>query len=273
MDKKRILIVDDDLGMSESLSDIFQEKGYFVSVANQGSVAINKLGNTDFNIALIDIKLPDMDGTVPLNKIKKDYPEMDCIIITGNASVENAAKALDFGASAYITKPLDMDDVLNRIKDLLHKQQLKQKLIESEENYRTLFENTGTAIVTLEENMDISLSNSEFIRLSGYSKEEIENKMKWTKLVHPEDLERMEQYHIARRKSGEKPPTEYEFRMMDKKGNLKNIFMKIGMVPNTKKSIASLVDISELKRAQMGLQSSKEEYFNLFNNANDLIQV
>jgi len=123
-------------------------------------------------------------------------------------------------------------------------------LKESEERYHTIFENTGTAIMVIEEDMTISMVNTQFGKLSGYSKREIENKMKWTDFVIPEDLERMKKYHINRRKSGEKPPTEYEFHMMNKKGNVKNIFLKIGMFPNTKKSIASLTDITRLKQAE-----------------------
>jgi len=157
--------------------------------------------------------------------------------------------------------------------DITLRRKTEQALIESEEKYRTVFENTGTAMLVIEEDMTGFMVNTQCEKLTGYSKEEIENKMKWTDFVIPEDLGRMKQYHIARRKSGEKPPTEYEFRMIDKKGTVKDIFTKIGVIPNTKKSIASMIDISELKKVQEGLRSSREEYFNLFNNANDLIQV
>jgi len=92
--------------------------------------------------------------------------------------------------------------------------------------------------------------NTQFEKLTGYSKSEIGNKMKWTDFVVPKDLGRMRKYHIARRKDGENPPTEYEFRIIDKKGNIKNIFLKVAMIPNTKKSIASLMDITERKQAE-----------------------
>jgi len=172
------------------------------------------------------------------------------MIITGHASVENAVKSLELGASAYITKPLDMDDVLNRIKEALDKQQLEQELVESEERYRSVFENTGTATAIIEEDMTLSTVNAQCEKLIGYSKEEIENKMKWTDFVLKEDLEKMKRYHMTRRQNGEAPPTEYEFRLKDKKGNIKDIFLKIGMISNTKKSVASLTDITERKQAE-----------------------
>lgn len=135
-------------------------------------------------------------------------------------------------------------------------EQLIIELAESEEKYRTIFENTGTATVILEEDTIISMVNTQFEKLSGYSKEEIENKMKWTDFVIPEDLERMKKYHIARRKAGEKPPTEYKFRFIDRKGKIKNIFLKVGIIPGTKKSIASLMDITESKQAEERLKKT-----------------
>lgn len=136
------------------------------------------------------------------------------------------------------------------------KEKIITELVESEEKYRTVFENTGTSTVILEEDTVISLANSEFERLSGYSKDEIENKMKWTDFVIPEDLERMKKYHIARRKAGGKAPTEYEFRFIDKKGNTRNIFLKVGIIPGTKKSVASLIDITESKQAKERLEKT-----------------
>jgi PAS domain S-box-containing protein len=131
-------------------------------------------------------------------------------------------------------------------------------LAESEERYRTVFENTGTATIIIEEDKTISMVNIQSEKMYGYSKEEIENKVKWTDFVIPEDLERMKKYHIARRKTGEKAPTEYEFCLIDKKGNIKDILLKIGMIPNTKKSVASLMDITERKQAE-----DRAKYLNL----------
>jgi len=144
----------------------------------------------------------------------------------------------------------DIYAVLILASDITKRKKAEKALVESEEKYHTVFENTGTATMVIEEDMTISMVNSQFGKLSGYSKREIENKMKWTDFVIPEDLERMKKYHIARRKSAEKPPTEYEFRMIDRKGKIKDMFLKTGMIPNTKKSIVSLTNITRRKRAE-----------------------
>ena len=139
-------------------------------------------------------------------------------------------------------------------KKILALEKSNKRVKESKERYRTVFENTGTATVIIEENMVISMVNTRFERLSGYSKDEIENKMKWTDFVIPEDLEKMKKYHITRRKTKGKAPTEYEFQFIDKKGNIKNIFLKIDRIPGTKKSVASLMDITERKKAEQKIK-------------------
>lgn len=142
-------------------------------------------------------------------------------------------------------------------KEIAEHQRVEKALVGSEEKYRTVFENTGTATIIIEEDKTISMANTQSEKLTGYSKDEIENKIKWTDFVIPEDLKMMEKYHRERRKAGEKPPTEYEFRLIDKKGNIKNTFLKIGMIPGSKKSIVSLTDITERKQAEQELRESE----------------
>ncbi|MCJ7774661.1 MAG: PAS domain S-box protein, partial [Desulfobacterales bacterium] len=181
-----------------------------------------------------------------------------CFIITAYDFLQNVRMAERINADGYFIKPLVFEDVLYRIKKILKEQHIEKKLKESEEKYRALFENTGTATMIVEEDGTISMVNTQGEKLSGYSKDEIENKMKWTDFVIPEDMEKMKKCHIAMRKAGEKPPTEYEFSFIDRKGNVKDIFLKIGMVPNTKRSITSLMDITKHKISEEKLKKTMD---------------
>jgi PAS domain S-box-containing protein len=158
-------------------------------------------------------------------------------------------------------------------KEITERKQAEKALVESEEKYRTVFENTGTATVIIEEDKTISMANTQSEKLTGYSKDEIENKIKWTDFIIPEDLKMMEKYHRERRKAGGKVPPEYEFRLIDKKGNIKNTFLKVGMIPGTKKSIASLIDITERKQAEVKLQEREKRFRGLFNNTSNGVVI
>jgi PAS domain S-box-containing protein/putative nucleotidyltransferase with HDIG domain len=161
--------------------------------------------------------------------------------------------------STYPVKIKGKNLVLGLARDITKRKKAEIALAESEEKYRTVFENTGTAMIIIEEDMTISVANRQVEQLSGYSKEEIENKMKWTELVIPEDLERMKEYHLLRRKEKESTPTSYEFSLRDKLGKIKNIWLKVGMIPGTKKSVASLTDITARKAYEGKLNKSIED--------------
>ncbi len=122
--EKRILIVDDDEGSCRSLSLILRRMGYEIETAGMGQEALEKIHKNCFNIGLLDIKLPDMEGTALLASLKELNPDMDVIMVTGHASAENAVLALNEGASGYITKPVNMDELLARLRDLCEKQHL-----------------------------------------------------------------------------------------------------------------------------------------------------
>lgn len=144
-------------------------------------------------------------------------------------------------------------------RDITELKKIEQALRESEEQYRTVFENTGTATVVIEEDTIISLANAEFTRLSGYSRGEIEGKKCWTEFVVKEDLERMLAQHQLRRQNHEKALTRYEFRFVTKSGDIRNISLSIDVFPGTKKSIASLQDITNWKKADEALIESREK--------------
>ena len=126
-ERVRILVVDDDESIRRVLATILEEEGYAVDTEKNGKEAIKKSKTKFYNIALIDIRLPDMEGTKLLTKMRNTTPKMRKIIITGYPSVQNAIEALNRDADAYIMKPLDMDKVLATIREQLEKQKDEKK--------------------------------------------------------------------------------------------------------------------------------------------------
>lgn len=130
MDKKRILLVDDDKSVLKTLTEILQFEGYDVDTAETGKEAIEKSKTQFYNVALLDIRLPDIDGTELLQIIDGHIPKTAKIVITGYPSTENAIKALNLEADAYITKPVEPKQLLETIRKKLENQDKADKITE-----------------------------------------------------------------------------------------------------------------------------------------------
>ena len=135
---------------------------------------------------------------------------------------------------------------------------------ESESRYRTVFESTGTAMLIVEEDTTIAFANKEFFRLTGFSQEDIDSRKSWTEFVFKEDLEKMIAQHRLRRQKPEDALRQYEFRLITKSGELRNILLTIDILPGTKRSIASLNDITTRKQIEDALKESEESFRMLF---------
>ena len=126
---------------------------------------------------------------------------------------------------------------------------IEEKLTHSEHFYRTLFENSGTATIVIEKDTTISMMNNDFSNFTGYSRDEIINHT-WTMYVAKDDIARLLSYHKTRREDPSSAPRNYEFKIRNKDGNLLHIFMTIAMIPGTTQSIASMVDMTAVKKLE-----------------------
>ncbi len=128
-----VLIVDDERGSRETLLDILEEEGFIVKTAGDAKEALGLLGREHYQIALLDIRLPGMDGVELLEKVRETSPGTAVIMITAYASVENTIKALNLGAYSYLTKPLNMDEVkvqIGRVVDNLRLSAERDRLLQ-----------------------------------------------------------------------------------------------------------------------------------------------
>ena len=160
------------------------------------------------------------------------------------------------GIITYEGKPADF--VL--VRDITERKRAEALLLENEQHYRTMFENTGTSMILIEEDMTISMANREFSRNSGYSIDEINGRMKWTEIIHPDDLGRMVEQHRLRRESHGDALPGYELRYITKTGDLRDALLSIQLVPGTKKSVASVIDITDRKQMEKNLVNSEEKF-------------
>ncbi len=128
--KYKILVIDDDENIRKVVTTILQDKGYAVDTAETGSEAISKSQQSTYNLMLIDIRLPDMEGTELLSKVHETTPKIRKIIVTGYPTLQNAVTAVNEGADAYVMKPFDVENMLDTIKKQLEKQEQERKFSE-----------------------------------------------------------------------------------------------------------------------------------------------
>jgi PAS domain S-box-containing protein len=163
--------------------------------------------------------------------------------------------------------------MIGGLKSSLKHQHSEELFRPLENEYRTIFETTGTAMVIIQESMVLSLVNAEFEKISGYSRKDVEGKKKITDFVLPADAQRLRKYHHLRRVNPELAPHSYEFSFLDKNGRNKDIFITVGLIPGTGESVASLLDITERRQAETRLKAAEERYRTIFDNSAVAITV
>ena len=123
----RVLVIDDEESIRKTVSMRLENAGYIVDTAENGKEAIEKSEANFYNLALIDIRLPDMDGTELLTAMKERTPRMIKIILTGYPALQNSVKAINKGVDYYIIKPVDTGELLRVIKEQLEKQKRERE--------------------------------------------------------------------------------------------------------------------------------------------------
>jgi DNA-binding NtrC family response regulator len=130
MENLRILVVDDDETIRTTMKAILEDEGYQVDLAGTGKEAIQKTQEKTYNVALLDIRLPDIEGVELLKLLKDSIPKTRKIMVTGYPSMQNAIGALNKNADAYLLKPVDVEKLLSVVKEQLQAQRSERSFSE-----------------------------------------------------------------------------------------------------------------------------------------------
>ncbi|MCH7764813.1 MAG: sigma-54-dependent Fis family transcriptional regulator, partial [Candidatus Marinimicrobia bacterium] len=135
-----ILIVDDERNIRLTLKDILEDEGYQIQLASTGEIALNLADKSQFDLVILDVKLPGMDGLSVLTELLKKQPGLDVLMISGHGTIQTAVEALKIGAYDFCEKPLSMAKILAAAKNIKHKQNLEKRIEQGadalEEKYR-----------------------------------------------------------------------------------------------------------------------------------------
>ena len=145
------------------------------------------------------------------------------------------------------------------LRNITERKQAEDDLKKSENLYRAIFDNTGAATIIIAPDTTILLANAGWVNLTGVARSEQENRLSWTVFINKDDVGRMKQYHTDRRKDPSLAPSVYECRVMDTEGSLHFCIVNVGMIPGTANSVASLVDITERRKAEDDLRRAYEQ--------------
>jgi DNA-binding NtrC family response regulator len=148
MKGSRILLVDDEIVFTDNMARLLTARGYSVTATHSGAAALEVLEENDFDVIVLDLKMPGMDGIATLKEIRKLGLFTQTILLTGHGSIDTAMEAVKLGACDYLTKPCEIDELVAKIEEAWEKkdeeekkdrQEKIQKVVESPSSVFDLF--------------------------------------------------------------------------------------------------------------------------------------
>ena len=127
MKNARILLVDDETVFANNMSKLLNRRGYQVTAVNSGDAALQALMNNSFDVMVLDLKMPGMDGIAVLHEMKKLGLFTEVLVLTGHGSIDTALEAIQLGAYDYLTKPCEIAELVSKIEAALERKTTKEK--------------------------------------------------------------------------------------------------------------------------------------------------
>ncbi|AXA92890.1 EAL domain-containing protein [Massilia sp. YMA4] len=220
----RLLLVDDEPRLLSSLYELLRDRQYHLVTATCGSEALAQLNRLQFDLVLLDLRLPDMSGHEIMDYINARGIDCDVIVMSGDVGIEAAIGALKRGAYDYLRKPYSREELLKTVENALQKrrlavdnQSIAQRLENSERMYRYLVDSSPDIIYTLNHEGHFTFINDRAYQLLGYTREELIGKH-YSIVVHDEDLERAK-YVFSDRRLDDRASRSVELRLKCNTGN------------------------------------------------------
>ena len=216
--RSRILVVDDEPLILEGISRLLATRDYEVVLANGGCEALIAIGKQEFDVVLLDLGMPDLNGTEVLRFVAERGVETPVIVVSGDSTIDAAIRALRGGASDFVRKPYEPEELIRRIDNTLTRRRLEkennhilQRLQQSEKWHRFLVNSSPDFIYTLDSEGRFTFVNDRIESLLGYRKEDLVGQH-YSVLIHEEDIARAEHVFNERR-SGDRNTRNIEIRL------------------------------------------------------------
>jgi PAS domain S-box-containing protein len=210
---ENILIVDDDSRMCDTLEALLKNKGYAIQTTNNGKKAIEYLSRNNFDLALLDIVMPGINGLTVMDYISRKTPETLIIAITGYRSEELAIESLRKGAYDYLKKPFEPEKLIRTVGNALNKKRLKtengiinEKLSLVQTRYKYLVDNSPDIIYTLDHRGKFTFVNETVRSLLGFNPDQLIGKH-YSSIIHEEDIDRSTYHFNEKRTDKRTAPT------------------------------------------------------------------
>ncbi len=253
--------------MSDALL-VFDREG-IVQLANPAFCQLSERKEEEIKGLPVKVLLPDLFS-----------PEEENFLPKGSRINRSFTLHLPGGKELFLEASLSpvktTDEILawiTLIRDITELRKAQRELSQSEERYRTIFETTGSATILIEEDMTISLANREFEKIVGIPRGEIEGKRKFIQFFAPPFVYDMIEYHQRRRIAPGTAPKKITTHLLDKSGNIREVLANVDLIPHTKQSVASLVDVTDLRKAEQQIAFQLDMLSRLYRGAQELSET
>jgi PAS domain S-box-containing protein len=210
---------------------------------------------------MLKMRVTDIEAIIPdktlWNKHIKEVKASEGLVLVGQHR-KKSGELLPVEINVKYVEMEGEEYIVAVARDITERKKFEEKIIESEARYRTIFDNTGSVMAIIEEDMTIVMVNSEFERFFGLSKQETEGKMTLSELLCKEEREKVEDYHKLRRIDADAAPSNYQLKVIDSGGNVSETYVTVAMIPGTKMSVVSILNVTELKRNEFELERQRD---------------